>query len=325
MLTDARIVYLFLYVRDLAVARAFYADTLGLDVIEEDEGCVKLDAGQCILALNRAADYGIELPERRDNSTDIVFLVDDAEAVRAGLAKRGVRFLPTDRYQVGTIIDFYDPDGHWLTLYEVSEEALGWPSGERIAALREARNGRGPVAGPTLAGSELVYIFFFVPDADEAESFYREFLGLSDLEGGPCSQQTTGDEDGVIKYDTGAPLLTTHFYVDAGRNAERAPDGEEPDEHACPPRDLDARRMQGAAPAFLVPDVDRVVAELTVRRPSFAVRLVSRSDAVGIVYRCEDPSGHLFFLYEPSDAAARSPSGVKLAEIAATPFRPVRA
>src|SRR5262249_19246681 len=112
MLENTRLTYLFLYVRDLAAARAFYSDTLGLRVIEEDADAVKYDAGRAILALNRADDYAIDLPDRRDNSTDIVFLVDDLDAVRAGLEARGVSFLPTDHYQVGAIADFYDPDGH---------------------------------------------------------------------------------------------------------------------------------------------------------------------------------------------------------------------
>jgi catechol 2,3-dioxygenase-like lactoylglutathione lyase family enzyme len=313
MLADSRLVYLFLYVRDLAVAKDFYANTLGLEVIEEDSACVKFDVGTSILALNRADDYGVELPDRRDNSTDIVLLVDDAEAMRSALESRGVRFLPTDRYDVGTIIDFYDPDGHWLTLYEPSDEALSWPSGERVSAVLAQRPAeRRRVAGPTLAGADLIYIFFFVPDADDAQAFYNEFLGIRDLEGGPCSQACSGDEEGVIKYDTGGVILTTHFFIDS-RNAERAPEGEEPDVHACPPRDLDPHRMQGAAPAFYVRDLEAVVAALRRKRPDFQPP-ISRSE-IGLVATCVDPGGHRFFLYEPSDEAMQSPSGRKIAQI----------
>src|SRR5215204_334561 len=142
MLTDSRVVYLFVYVRDLGESRAFYESTLGLQVIEEDKDCVKFDGGQVILALNRAADYGIDLPKGQDTSTDIVFLVDDLEAMRTALEQRGVSFLPTCWYQPGGIADFYDPDGHWLTLYEPSKEAMMWPSGDRIRALMSARQQR---------------------------------------------------------------------------------------------------------------------------------------------------------------------------------------
>jgi lactoylglutathione lyase len=324
MIADTRVVYLFLYVRDLARSRVFYADTLGLHVIEEDAGSVKFDAGEVILALNRASDWHIELPEGRDNATDIVFLVDDLRAVQASLEARGIQFIPAVWYQVGGIADFYDPDGHWLTLYQPSEEAMGWPSGKRIAAVRRARarrNGstpvpasaKGHVAGElTLAGSEIIYAFFFVPDPDEAQRFYNDELGLRDLEGGPCSQQTTGDEDGVIKYDTGGLMLTTHFF-DGDRNEL------EVDEHGCPPRDLDVAHMKGTAPAFYVPHVRDVVRGLAKKRPSLRVR-VSENEGVGVVATCEDPGGHMFFLYEPSAQALETPSGHKINEILSTPL-----
>ena len=101
MLADSRIVYLFLYVTDLAVSTAFYRDKLGLQVIEEDASCTKFDAGSTILALNRAADHGIQLPRPKDNSNDTVFLVEDVEASRAVLERRGITFLPTSWYQPG--------------------------------------------------------------------------------------------------------------------------------------------------------------------------------------------------------------------------------
>ncbi len=324
MIADTRVVYLFLYVRDLARSRAFYADILGMEVIEEDAGCVKFDAGEVILALNRASDWKIELPEGRDNSTDIVFLVDDLNAVQTSLEARGIQFIPAVWYQVGGIADFYDPDGHWLTLYEPSDEAMDWPSGQRIAAVRRAREGRngsapvkaataGASAGElTLAGSEIIYAFFFVPDADEAQRFYNDELGLRDLEGGPCSQQTTGDEDGVIKYDTGGLMLTTHFF-DGNRNEIEVA------EHGCPPRDLDIARMKGTAPVFYVRDVRDVVRTLAEKRPGLRAD-VSQDEDVGVVATCEDPGGHMFFLYEPSEQALETPSGRKINEILATPL-----
>ncbi len=323
MIADTRVVYLFIYVRDLERSRAFYEGTLGLHVIEDDDVSVKFDAGEVILALNRADDYEIVLPDGRDNSTDIVFLVDDLKAIQASLEARGVEFIPAVWYSVGGIADFYDPDGHWLTLYEPSEQAMTWPSGQRIAAVmraRERRNGHAASFGGTtraagageltLAGYELFYVFFFVPDADEAEVFYNQDLGLRDLEGGPCSQQTTDDEEGVIKYDTGGLLLTTHFF-------EPTRDVVEVAEHGCPPRDLDVEHMKGAAPVFYVPDVEQAVRTISEKRPGFAE--IKHLD-IGVVATCEDPGGHMFFLYEPSEAAMRKPSGRKIREILATPL-----
>src|SRR4051794_2696285 len=138
MLRDSRIVYLFMYVTDLARSRRFYEDVLGLSLITSDEQSVQYDCGEVILALNVADRYGITLPPERDNSTDVVWLVDDLHALRDSLAARGVQFNTPVEYEVGHIVDFYDPDNHWLSLYQPSEEAMSWPSGERIAAVRRA-------------------------------------------------------------------------------------------------------------------------------------------------------------------------------------------
>jgi len=321
VLADARAVYLFIYVSDLAKARDFYENKLGLRVIEQDAGCVKFDCGQVILALNRAADFNIALPNGKDNSADIVFLVDDLNAVRAVIEARGVTFSKTDWYQPGGITDFYDPDGHWLTLYQPNAEAMSWPSGARLRAVMQARTGgNGNRATPNSAdvpksigspvglhGSDLIYLFFFVTNPEATHAFYQDYLGLVDLEGGPCSSGTAADSDGVIKYDTGGMLVTTHRIYE-----ERTP--EQVEEHVCPPREIDLRAMQSVAPVLHVKNIDSTLIELSKKRQN-GVK-VSRSE-IGTVARLEDPSGHLLYLYEPSAQALAKPSGVKLQEILA--------
>jgi catechol 2,3-dioxygenase-like lactoylglutathione lyase family enzyme len=328
MLADSRIVYLFLYVTDLAVSRAFYRDKLGLQIIEEDAGCVKFDAGTVILALNRAADHGIQLPKPKDNSNDTVFLVEDVEATRAVLERKGITFLPTSWYQPGGIADFYDPDGHWLTLYEPSKEAMGWPSGDRIRAVLRTRQQRNRDLGVDartalesgLRYADLFYEFFFVPDPEATRDFYHETLGIRALEGGPCSQACTGDEQGVIKYDTGGFVLTTHhaFGAQTETGATIAAPAEiqaEEGQHACPPRSIDTVLMRGVAPAFYARDVDRALPSLTKYPPV----KVSRS-GIGTIVTLDDPGGHRLFLYEPSAAALATPSGARIREILATPL-----
>lgn len=320
MLSDTRVVYLFVYVSDLAKSREFYKDKLGLHIIEEDAGCVKFDCGQVILALNRAADYKIALPTGKDNSADIVFLVDDLNATRAAIEARGVAFSKTDWYQPGGITDFYDPDGHWLTLYQPNDEAMTWPSGERIRAVIRARpqngNGSGSAtkstgsngAIPGLHGSNLFYVFFFIKNHEAVQNFYHESLGLRDLEGGPCSSGTSADSDGVIKYDTGGMLLTTHRIYE-----ERTP--EQVEEHVCPPREIEDGAMQSVAPVFHVKKVNEVVQELSRK----GVRVSPpRSSEIGVVAEIKDPGGHLLYLYEPSATALKQPSGEKIQEILAT-------
>lgn len=328
MLVDSRIVYLFLYVTDLDVSRAFYRDKLGLRVIEDEESCVKFDAGTVILALNRAADYNIELPRPRDNSNDTVFLVEDVEATKAALEKRGITFLPTSWYQPGGIADFYDPDGHWLTLYEPSQEAMNWPSGDRIRAVLRARHQRNRELGidreaalnAGLAHADLFYEFFFVPDPDDAKRFYYDALGLRALEGGPCSQACNGDEQGVIKYDTGGFVLTTHHafgaQTETGERIEAPAEtaGEE-EQHACPPRTIDTVLMRGVAPAFYVPDIKEVLGSFNGYQP-----VDVSSSGIGTVATFDDPGGHRLFLYEPSPAAMATASGAKIREILATPL-----
>jgi catechol 2,3-dioxygenase-like lactoylglutathione lyase family enzyme len=310
MLADARIVYLFVYVTDLVRSRRFYEDALGLEVLAVDEESVQYDCGEVILALNRADRYGVSLPAERDNSTDVVFLVDELEPLRAALAARGVQFNKPVEYEIGKLVDFYDPDNHWFTLYEPSEEAMRWPSGTKIAVVQRtaaSTNGAGPA---TLAGAPLIYAFFFVPDAAETQDFYHDFLGLRDIEGGPCSQASRGDEDGVIKYDTGGIMLTTHFY-------DQTLPPLAPDEHGCPPRILDLEHMKGVAPGWVVADVRRMVAELRERRPDFAPRIATGPH--GIVATCEDPAGHMFFLWEPADDGLDPSVRGKLHEILGAP------
>jgi catechol 2,3-dioxygenase-like lactoylglutathione lyase family enzyme len=310
MITGSRIVYLFLYVRDLETSRKFYESTLGLRVIEEDADAVKFDGGQIIIALNRAEDYGIELPSERDHSTDIVFLVDSVDEGRAALEARGVSFTETHRYEIGAITDFYDPDGHWFTLYETSDEAMTWPSGDRIGVVRKlSSNGDAKGAGFRLDGKPVIYLFLFVRDAKEAFDLYAGRLGLRDLEGGPCSRASTADEEGVVKWDTGGVILTTHAL-------ETVREEDEIIDHPCPPRTVNPTRMGGKAVVFHSPDIERSVAELTAGGVRFR-NGISRS-AIGATAAWEDPSGHAFFLYEPSESALQQPSGVKLQEILAT-------
>ena len=324
MLAKSRVVYLFLYVKDLARSRDFYEHALGLRVIEEDRDSVKYDTGEIILGLNKAQDYGITLTTPPDHSTDIVFLVDDIDAMRAALEERGVVFSATSRYEVGAIADFYDPDGHWFTLYEPSEEAMAWPSGEKIRTVWNT-NGRGAsgqsvssivLGSPNgrdkrelrLDGKTLIYLFLFVLDANEAFKFYHDGLGLLDLEGGPCSRASSADEEGVIKYDGGGVMLTSH-HIDEERTVVDV------SEHACPPRRLDPEHMEGKAVVFHVTEIEHVVEGLSRRGIRFSDGL--KRSRIGAIAKFKDPTGHTFYLYEPSAEALSWPSGAKLKQILA--------
>ena len=320
ILEKSPLVYVILYVSDLSVSRDFYERKLGLRVIEEDADSVKYDAGLVILCLNRASDYGIELLPGRHETVDMVFLVDDIDSIRAALEERGVELGPAFRYEPGGICDFYDPDGHWLTLYEPNQNAMSWASAEKIRAVWGAcGRGEAEVIGPAaipernpvewrLDGKPIIYLFLFVRDPAEAQQFYGKDLGLLDLEGGPCSSGSGGDEEGVIKYDSGGLMLTTHRVWES-----RSP---EDMEHPCPPRLLDPTHMGTLAVVFHVTDIEQVVEGLRRRGIRF-VSGIARS-TIGAIARFNDPSGHLFYLYEPSEEALSWPSGPKIKEILAT-------
>jgi catechol 2,3-dioxygenase-like lactoylglutathione lyase family enzyme len=326
-LTHSRVVYLIVYVRDLPTSRAYYEGMLGLRVLEEDAESVKYDGGTLILCLNRASDYGVHLPDGRDESAQIVFLVRDIDDLQAALERRGVEFAGGMKYEVGAVADFYDPDGHHLVLYEPSEEALTWPSGEKISAVWAvageepftfdlSTNGHDHATATVgsrtdLAGAPVVYLFFFVTDPDRSLEFYNDHLGLEALEGGPCSRTSGGDEEGVVKYNAGGLILSTH-HLDMGTE-ERHDDG-----HVCPPREFDPTLSQGVAPVFHVSDIEDALAELSGKGIPTPSGVVSAS--IGKVARFDDPSGHLYFLYEPSSEALSWPSGARIRDILQSPY-----
>jgi catechol 2,3-dioxygenase-like lactoylglutathione lyase family enzyme len=150
-----------------------------------------------------------------------------------------------------------------------------------------------------------------VRDPDEAFDLYAKRLGLIDLEGGPCSRASNADEDGVVKYDTGGVILTTH-------SLETVREEDEIIDHPCPPRTVNPAQMGGKAIVFHVADIDAAVDELRALGIRFT-NGVSRS-SIGAIADFIDPSGHCFYLYQPSDDAQRTPSGRKIDQILALSY-----
>ena len=264
---------LILYVGDLRASREFYEDRLGFDADEVGAGTVSYAAGQMVICLQRAADHGVRLRGERDRSVDITLLVDDLPEMRRALEQRGVRVSRTLEYEVGRTADFYDPDGHWYSIYEPSAQALGWPSGEKILELATSEP-----AGDRLERHEVVYLFVFVAEPDATQAFYHETLGLQALEGGPCRRGVTHLPAGVVKYDAGATLLTTHAVDDGHAHAHR----------------VSVTGSGELAMVFAVPDVASA-------RAGLAGRGVALSDGA----RFTDPAGHVYGLREPAIATAR--------------------
>jgi catechol 2,3-dioxygenase-like lactoylglutathione lyase family enzyme len=309
-LAAARLVQVTMYVNDLAASRAFYEDALGLELVGADEGSALYATGPARLRLRRADDELVTVVDGPDPSADLTFLVPRLDPVRDALAARGVELSETLRYVIGATTGFFDPDGHRISLYEPSAMAMTWPSGEKIRELLRssgkdaAAYGAGdPPAGQDeaagLGGSELVYLFLFVPDAEEAIAFYHGVLGLPYLECRACRRGSTEHEQGVVKYDAGGLMLTTHLYEGPEADAAGA---------------LDVKRMKGLSPVFRVDDVERVVAALAARGVRTG-RIVS--SGAGRTARFEDPFGRVLHLLEPAPGTGEAPDGERLAETAA--------
>jgi predicted enzyme related to lactoylglutathione lyase len=107
-----------LFVKDVSVMKAFYADLLGLAVVTKDSSpdFTVLDAGGTRLALHaipkgRAKDVAIETtPRARDLAvTKLVFAVDDVLAERERLVAAGVSM--REPWSFGAC-DGVDPEGN---------------------------------------------------------------------------------------------------------------------------------------------------------------------------------------------------------------------
>jgi catechol 2,3-dioxygenase-like lactoylglutathione lyase family enzyme len=315
MLTESRIVSLIIYVKDIAVSRAFYENTLGFRPLEENEDTVKYDAGHIILWLNRNPERGRSTTSSRNYSANITFLVDNLEGMRAALEARGVKFFRTIKYNAGLRADFYDPDGRWFSLYEPSEEAMQWPSGDKIRAFLGTDHGAtgSPVLAPQpasnaqedgfrLDGTNVIYFFLFVKDWKETFKFYHDILGLRNIEGGPCKRGSTQEVDGVIKYDVGGTLLTTHHV----------------DDHTRYGLEIKPEDMKGIVPVFHVANVEREVQELDSL--DVELRSAAAPGLNGTVVELEDPAGHALYLYEPLAEKTDWPRQIKPAQILTAPL-----
>lgn len=112
-------------VADIDGARSFYSDTLGLDVLDEDMGTLRLrtNHGDSVLIYPKGSDH------TPASFTVLNFLVEDVEAAVDELSNRGVRFeqydgeIKTDAKGIhrgaGPVIAWFrDPDGNILSVIE---------------------------------------------------------------------------------------------------------------------------------------------------------------------------------------------------------------
>lgn len=111
-------------VDDLARARAFYADTLGVEVADDPRGLVLRPPGAGTIFVYEKSDHAPA------THTVLNFQVGDIERAHHALAEAGVRFEVYEQGEIGTdargilagngmkIAWFRDPAGNFLSLIE---------------------------------------------------------------------------------------------------------------------------------------------------------------------------------------------------------------
>ncbi len=119
-----------LFVEDLADAKRFYAEALGLPQVHEDANSVVFDlSGTLVNLLEAEAAHELVEPAPvgpRDAGPRSVYTVhvDDVDAWCARLTARGVSLLngPMDRWWGPRTASFADPGGH---IWEIASDRAG--------------------------------------------------------------------------------------------------------------------------------------------------------------------------------------------------------
>lgn len=296
MLEKSVIVYNFIYVKNLDLSREFYEKKLGFRVLEEYVNSVKYEAGDVIVGLSKAEDYGIDLKGSLDDSSLMVFHVNDIDKTRSELENRGITFSEaTYKCNIGKFLTLYDPDGHGLCMYEPSFEAMRESSGGKIRKILDKNATfaslplvkRESVDGSILDNRKMLYIFLFVRDAEEAINFYNKKVGLRILE----EDKITG----IVKYDSGGIILATCPIESNFISKTKINNWQHP---------------KTIAPVFKVSDVQSIFQAFSTNKVYFTNKPFKSE--IGKTASFRDPNGHVFYLYEPSKKALAWPSGLKI-------------
>jgi catechol 2,3-dioxygenase-like lactoylglutathione lyase family enzyme len=127
-----------LYVEDQDRAKRFYEETLGFEVGVDQPGMggigrwieVAPKGAQTSFMLADAAGWGKQ--DRIGKSADVTLRCEDARALHAELAAKGVQVTEPQTLRFGTFIDITDPDGHQLRIVDMHGRTIG--DGESAAS-----------------------------------------------------------------------------------------------------------------------------------------------------------------------------------------------
>ncbi|MBS1859422.1 MAG: VOC family protein [Acidobacteria bacterium] len=274
------VAHISLFVHDMQKARAFYEDFLGYREpfhLDNPDGSlsmafVKVNERQYI-------ELAPEKQPRTDRLNHISVEVDDADAMRAYLAARGVKVPATvPKGRIGNAnFTIRDPDGHGVEFVEYSPG--GWSRRERGKF----------VDGPRIS-SRIMHLGIGVRGLDAAMKFYGDLLGFQEF--------WRGSKDGKA-------LSWVNM---------RVPDGEDYIEFMLYGEEPSLARLGTMHHICLeVPDIDKARAELEQRparkdyaRPLEVTTGVNRRRQMNLY----DPDGTRTELMEPRtvDGAAPPPS-----------------
>lgn len=98
----------------------FYREQVGLDVSFESDWFVEFQVGTSFLSIANAARATVG--ESRGQGITLSWEVPDIEAARSELEGTGVPVGPVKRRWGAPVVDFWDPEGHRVELWQDSAE-----------------------------------------------------------------------------------------------------------------------------------------------------------------------------------------------------------
>jgi len=114
-----RITYVRIFVTDLAAARKFYAQTLGLDILWEYENkAIGFDLGPVLIVEDVSSEEDLNERHLAGRFVGCSIEVEDIQATYSKLVAKGVHFAapPEKQEWGGTLAHFEDTAGNVLTL-----------------------------------------------------------------------------------------------------------------------------------------------------------------------------------------------------------------
>jgi catechol 2,3-dioxygenase-like lactoylglutathione lyase family enzyme len=129
-------VRLTLAVDDLTTSMGFYRDVLGLEPLVVDLRRAVMRTGTVPIMLEKR-DHAVDGRRIRRSGYLLVFHTPEIDGTCAHLRSAGVTFsgVRVSSTAPGRTARFADPSGHQLCLYEPSEQALSWSSGQKVREL----------------------------------------------------------------------------------------------------------------------------------------------------------------------------------------------